>query len=82
MYFCSLTLKIFCIFFTGEKGSYVFGAISDGVFEGKLVTPRGKYYVEKAYKYFPDKTNQSFHSVIYAENDVEDPYEDVRTGRF
>ena len=32
--------------------SHVFGSVSDGVFEGKILTPEGSYYVEKSHKYF------------------------------
>jgi hypothetical protein len=65
----------------GEAGSYVFGSISDGVFEGKIVSPQGSYYVEKAHHYFPKDSNKTFHSVIYSEGDIEDPYEHLRTGK-
>ncbi|KAK7871976.1 hypothetical protein R5R35_004767 [Gryllus longicercus] len=63
-----------------EPGSHVFGSLSDGIFEGKIVTNKGSFYVERAYRYFPKDANTTFHSVIYAENDIEDPYEKVRTG--
>lgn len=71
---------------TGEAGSTVFGSIMDGVFEGKIVSPTGSFYVEKARHYFPphqqkDVANQSFHSVIYNENHVEDPYQHKREGK-
>nr|CAD7430532.1 unnamed protein product [Timema monikensis] len=64
----------------GEPGSHVFGSVSEGVFEGKIVAPWGSYYVEKAHRYFPNTANKTFHSVIYSENDVGDPYESLRTG--
>ncbi|XP_023703400.1 disintegrin and metalloproteinase domain-containing protein 10 isoform X2 [Cryptotermes secundus] len=64
----------------GEAGSYVFGSIIDGVFEGKIVSPQGSYYVEKVHHYFPKDSNKTFHSVIYSEGDIEDPYEHLRTG--
>ena len=32
--------------------SHVFGSVSDGIFEGKILTPEGSYYVEKSHKYF------------------------------
>ncbi|XP_068082723.1 disintegrin and metalloproteinase domain-containing protein 10 isoform X2 [Anabrus simplex] len=64
----------------GEPGSHVFGSISDGVFEGKIISNKGSFYVERAHRYFPKDSNQSFHSVIYKESDVEDPYENIRTG--
>jgi disintegrin and metalloproteinase domain-containing protein 10 len=62
----------------GEPESYVFGSIVDGVFEGKISSPdTGAYYVEKARHYFP---NETFHSVIYHENDVADPHEERKPG--
>lgn len=70
--------RFVCI--TGEPGSEVFGSIHDGVFEGKIVSKQGNLYVEKASRYFPTGSNVSFHSVIYKEADIEDPYEHIRTG--
>ncbi|XP_046391410.1 disintegrin and metalloproteinase domain-containing protein 10 [Ischnura elegans] len=69
----------------GEPNSYAFGSISGGVFEGKIVSPvGGSFYVERAHHYFPsgreNVTNHTFHSVIYTDGDVEDPYEKQRTG--
>ncbi|KAL1132299.1 hypothetical protein AAG570_010256, partial [Ranatra chinensis] len=64
----------------GEPGSTVFGSILDGVFEGKIISPTESYYVEKASRYFPENKNQSFHSIVYKESDVEDPYMHKRTG--
>lgn len=64
----------------GEPGSSVFGSILDGVFEGKIVSPTGNFYVEKASRYFPRNANTSFHSVVYREADVEDPYQHLRSG--
>ncbi|XP_058808923.1 disintegrin and metalloproteinase domain-containing protein 10 isoform X2 [Phymastichus coffea] len=66
----------------GEPNSYVFGSLSNGVFHGKIVTAHdGAWYVEKSHYYFPEQQrNQTEHSVIYHEADVEDPYEQIRTG--
>ncbi|XP_039290209.1 disintegrin and metalloproteinase domain-containing protein 10 [Nilaparvata lugens] len=67
----------------GEPGSVVFGSILDGVFEGKIISPEGggAYYVEKASRYFPPHhTNDSFHSIIYMDKDVQDPYAGIRHG--
>ncbi|XP_071564926.1 disintegrin and metalloproteinase domain-containing protein 10 isoform X1 [Temnothorax nylanderi] len=66
----------------GEPGSHVFGSVSDGVFYGKIVSPKnGAWYVERAHYYFPPhEINETLHSVIYHENDVGDPYVDVRQG--
>lgn len=68
--------------FLGEQNSYVFGSISDGVFHGKMVSPdAGAWYVERAHYYFPPHAiNDSSHSVIYHEDDVGDPYSDIREG--
>lgn len=73
-------LKLFS--FSGEPGSAVFGSILDGHFEGKIISPTsGNYYVEKASRYFPFKeTNSSFHTIVYRESDVEDPYLNIREG--
>ncbi|XP_015596186.1 disintegrin and metalloproteinase domain-containing protein 10 isoform X2 [Cephus cinctus] len=66
----------------GEPDSHVFGSISDGVFHGKIVSPRsGAWYIEKAHYYFPPhEINETLHSVIYHENDVGDPYSNIREG--
>lgn len=74
-----------CIIFllVGEPGSQVFGSVSDGVFHGKIISPRdGHFYVEKAHYYFPKKANNTFHSVIYHSKDVIDPYAERRTGMY
>jgi len=60
----------------------------DGVFDGKIHSKDGVYYVEKASKYFPRSENSSkssndgdrFHSIIYKEAHVVDPYDEHRTG--
>ncbi|XP_055907029.1 disintegrin and metalloproteinase domain-containing protein 10 isoform X1 [Eupeodes corollae] len=64
----------------GERKSFVFGSILDGVFEGKIITERDAYYVENAKHYFPNHTYKTdgFHSIIYNEKHVDDPYKDVR----
>lgn len=71
----------------GEPKSMVYGSIIDGVFDGKIHSQDGVYYVEKATKYFPDNTTTAkshrrnpFHSIIYKEAHVVDPYEEHRTG--
>ncbi|XP_076250266.1 zinc-dependent metalloprotease kuz isoform X2 [Rhynchophorus ferrugineus] len=66
----------------GEPDSEVFGSIRDGIFEGKIVLPKGSFYVEKAHHYFPHEKhpNLTFHSVIYQEDHVQDPYENIREG--
>uniref|UniRef100_A0A1A9X2A6 Pep_M12B_propep domain-containing protein n=1 Tax=Glossina brevipalpis TaxID=37001 RepID=A0A1A9X2A6_9MUSC len=42
----------------GDRNSYVFGSILDGVFEGKIITERDVYYVEHAKHYFPQNFTQ------------------------
>ncbi|XP_026468795.1 disintegrin and metalloproteinase domain-containing protein 10-like, partial [Ctenocephalides felis] len=65
----------------GDPGSAVFGSVIDGVFEGKIISKsKGTFYVEKSRHYFPGENNASFHSVIYNEKDVADPYESLREG--
>lgn len=67
---------------SGQPGSFVFGSVINGVFEGKIVTEKEAYYVENLKHYYPkdSRTNSSSHSVIYKETDVEDPYVDKRSG--
>lgn len=62
-----------------EASSAVFGSIIDGVFEGKIISPKkGNYFVEKSRKYtYPHghlNNSEDFHSVIYKEDDVDNPY--------
>lgn len=65
-----------------EPGSHCFGAIRDGVFDGQIHTASdGIYYIERANKYFDtpdlqheDNTTSKFHSVIYHENHLVDPF--------
>ena len=72
----------------GEPKSLVYGSIIDGVFDGKIHSQDGVFYVEKAAKYFPDNTTATgnfsgrneFHSIIYKEAHVVDPYQQHRTG--
>jgi disintegrin and metalloproteinase domain-containing protein 10 len=65
----------------GDKESYAHGSISDGIFHGRIVTSQDSYFVEKARYYFPNHSyvEDGFHSVIYKDKHVEDPYKDVRT---
>lgn len=67
----------------GESKSHVFGSIIDGVFEGKIVTNRDSYFVENAKHYFPNETyrDHGFHSIIYNEDHVDDPYSKHRHGK-
>jgi hypothetical protein len=61
--------------------STAFGSISEGVFEGKIITPGETFYVERASKYPAALNTSSLHSVIYKEWDVQDPYHEQRTGK-
>lgn len=65
-----------------DPDSHVFGSIIDGVFEGKIITRKDSYYVEHAKRYFPNGTfnDEGFHSIIYKEKHVDDPYADKREG--
>uniref|UniRef100_A0A336LXA8 ADAM10 endopeptidase n=1 Tax=Culicoides sonorensis TaxID=179676 RepID=A0A336LXA8_CULSO len=65
----------------GDAKSHVFGSLHDGLFEGKIVTGKDSFYVENARYYFGNDSNsRDFHSVIYNEKDVDDPYSNVRKG--
>nr|CAG4648533.1 EOG090X02I4 [Polyphemus pediculus] len=65
-----------------EPGSHAYGSIIDGVFDGKIHTADGVFYVEKASKYRPHlkKVHKKVHSIIYKDEHVIDPYESHRTG--
>jgi disintegrin and metalloproteinase domain-containing protein 10 len=66
----------------GDNDSYVHGSISaDGVFHGRIITSKDSYYVEKAHFYFPNASyiDEGFHSVIYKDQHVTDPYKLKRT---
>jgi disintegrin and metalloproteinase domain-containing protein 10 len=65
----------------GDKDSFVHGSISDGVFHGRIVTTKDSYFVEKAHYYFPNHSHaeSGFHSVIYKDRHVDDPYRSNRT---
>nr|XP_049694558.1 disintegrin and metalloproteinase domain-containing protein 10 isoform X1 [Helicoverpa armigera]XP_049694559.1 disintegrin and metalloproteinase domain-containing protein 10 isoform X2 [Helicoverpa armigera]XP_049694560.1 disintegrin and metalloproteinase domain-containing protein 10 isoform X3 [Helicoverpa armigera] len=64
-----------------DPQSKVFGSVTDGVFEGKIIASDGSFYVEHARRYFPPNgTRTRVHSVIYREGDVSDPYAHRRHG--
>ncbi|KAL0882214.1 hypothetical protein ABMA27_000756 [Loxostege sticticalis] len=64
-----------------DPHSKVFGSVTDGVFEGKIIAHDGAYYVEHARRYFPPNgTRTRIHSVIYRDGDVSDPYAHRRHG--
>nr|CAG4651655.1 EOG090X02I4 [Triops cancriformis] len=64
----------------GEPGTLAFGSLRNGVFDGKIHTKDGTYYVERAHKYFPNNNGSQFHSLIYKDEHVVDPYEKHRKG--
>lgn len=66
----------------GDHNSHVFGSLIDGIFQGKIETETDAYYIEHAKHYFPNQTHfdHGFHSIIYNENNVDDPYAAKRTG--
>lgn len=65
----------------GDKDSFVHGSISDGVFHGRIITSKDSYFIEKAHYYFPNHSHvhDGFHSVIYKDQHVNDPYKEKRT---
>lgn len=66
-----------------DPDSRVWGSIRGGVFEGVIESERdGTYYVERAHKYFQghNSTKSGFHSLIYHDRHVEDPYVNLRAG--
>ncbi|XP_013165147.1 PREDICTED: disintegrin and metalloproteinase domain-containing protein 10 [Papilio xuthus] len=64
-----------------DPHSTVFGSVTEGVFEGKMITSDGTYFVEHARRYFPPNgTRTRVHSVIYKDSDVSDPYSHRRHG--
>jgi len=69
-----------------EPNSHCFGAIRNGVFDGQIHANDGVYYVERANRYFKDdlvpqeedvennNRTSEFHSVIYHEKNLLDPF--------
>ncbi|KAI1290401.1 Disintegrin and metalloproteinase domain-containing protein 10 [Halotydeus destructor] len=61
-----------------EPNSRVYGSLDEnGIFEGKMFTDSGTYYVERADRYFPSLNSSQRmpgHSVIYMSEDVSHPY--------
>jgi hypothetical protein len=65
----------------GEPDSHAFGALRDGIFDGQIKTQSdGVYFVERAQKYFQDGSNDTFHSIIYHEDHLKDPFHHSRHG--
>lgn len=54
----------------GDNGSYVFGQLRNGIFDGVIRANRDTFYVERASKYFPQKTD-NFNVIVYRERDVD-----------
>lgn len=82
--YCYLSINLIrALFFpTDDPSSKVFGSVTDGVFEGKIIAHDGSYYVEHARRYFPpNSTRTRVHSVIYKDGDVTDPYANRRHGK-
>jgi len=75
-------MHLFSFVFPGVPDSHVFGSLQNGVFDGQIITPGETFFVERANKYSAHipSTNSSLHSVIYSGNDVQDPYDHLRTG--
>ena len=66
---------------SGEPESHVFGSVRDGIFDGQIHTQSdGVFFVERAQKYFQGGSNDTFHSVIYHEDHLKDPYRHSRHG--
>lgn len=64
----------------GEHGTAVYGSIRNGIFEGKIHTKNKTYYVERTHKY--GIKDQPYHSIIYTDDDVHDPYAEKRDSHF
>lgn len=56
----------------GDPQSHVYGSLHNGVFEGRIETSSGKFYVETAWKFIDRPT--SFHSVLYSSRDIRIPH--------
>ena len=73
-----------------DPGSYCFGSIREGVFDGQIVTNGGTYYVERSHKHLKtdiiqeirEKEGKSHaHSVIYHEKNIQYPINHHRNGK-
>ena len=64
----------------GPAGGAAFGSLHDGIFDGQVETRHGTYFIERAHKYFKDDSNDSFHSVIYHERHLRDPFRHSKAG--
>lgn len=54
--------------------SKVYGHVVNGVFEGKIHSKNGTYYVERAHRYNQANKKKNVHSVIYNSDDVVHPH--------
>lgn len=63
------------VLFAGDSGSTVYGAIIDGVFEGRIHLSGGDSYQIERKSHYPDNTDLSndhtVHSVIYHDKQVD-----------
>jgi len=66
----------------GPAGGAAFGSLHDGIFDGQVETRHGTYFIERAHKYFKDDSNDSFHSVIYHERHLRDPFRHSKAAGF
>ena len=57
-----------------SKG-YCFGSISDGIFDGQILTDEGTYYITKIPPPMSHALNYTAHSIIYHENHVKETKE-------
>ncbi|XP_054626193.1 disintegrin and metalloproteinase domain-containing protein 10 [Dunckerocampus dactyliophorus] len=57
----------------GENGTQTHGSLINGRFDGFIKTHQGTYFVEPAERYFKEK-NETFHSVIYHEDNITFPF--------
>ena len=75
-----------------DPGSYCFGSIRGGIYDGQIMTQEGTYYLERAHKHFSKDllmrlrekhghaANSEVHSVIYHEKHVQYPFTNHRNG--
>ena len=73
-----------------DPGSYCFGSIREGVFDGQIVTNGGTYYVERSHKHLKKDLIQKIrekegksdaHSVIYHEKNIQYPVNHHRNSK-
>jgi len=68
------TSHLYAGYLEDDPHSRAYGSISDGVFDGKIYSSDGIFYVERASKYQLTNTSTGVHSIIYRDDDVLDPY--------